>query len=49
MRLLAFQKNGEQRIGVLQVNQVVDLSVAAPGLPGELVEIIEVETTLKND
>lgn len=41
MRLLAFQNNGEQRIGVLQVNQVVDLSIAAPGLPGELVEIIE--------
>lgn len=41
MRLLAFQNNGEQRIGVLQGDQVVDLSIAAPGLPGELVEIIE--------
>ena len=41
MRLLAFQNNGEQRIGVLQGDQVVDLSIAAHGLPGELVEIIE--------
>ena len=41
MRLLAFQDNGEQRIGVLQGDQVVDLSIAAHGLPGELVEIIE--------
>jgi len=41
MRLLAFQNNGEQRIGLLQGDQVVDLSIAAPDLPGELVEIIE--------
>ena len=41
MRLLAFQNNGEQRIGILQGDQVVDLSIAAPDLPGELVEIIE--------
>lgn len=41
MRLLAFQNNGEQRIGVLHGDQVVDLSIAAPGSPGELVEIIE--------
>ena len=41
MRLLAFQNNGKQRIGVLRGDQVVDLSIAAPGLPEELVEIIE--------
>ncbi len=41
MRLLAFQSNGKQRIGVLRGDQVVDLSIAAPGLPEELVEIIE--------
>jgi len=41
MRLLAFQNNGEQRIGLLQGDQVVDLSISAPDLPGELVEIIE--------
>ncbi len=41
MRLLAFQNNGGQRIGLLQGDQVVDLSIAAPDLPGELVEIIE--------
>ncbi|MEK9693756.1 MAG: fumarylacetoacetate hydrolase family protein [Rhodospirillaceae bacterium] len=41
MRLLAFQNNGEQRIGLLQGDQVVDLSIAAPDLPSELVEIIE--------
>jgi len=41
MRLLAFQNNGEQRTGLLQGDQVVDLSIAAPDLPGELVEIIE--------
>jgi len=38
---LAFQNNGEQRIGLLQGDQVVDLSIAAPDLPSELVEIIE--------
>ena len=41
MRLLAFQNNGKQRIGVLRGDQVVDLSIAAPGLPEELIEIIE--------
>ena len=41
MRLLAFQNSGEQRIGLLQGDQVVDLSIAAPDLPSELVEIIE--------
>ena len=41
MRLLAFHNNGEQRIGLLQGDQVVDLSIAAPDLPSELVEIIE--------
>ncbi|MEC8622961.1 MAG: fumarylacetoacetate hydrolase family protein [Pseudomonadota bacterium] len=41
MRLLAFQNNGKQRIGVLRGDQVVDLSIAAPGLPEELVDIIE--------
>jgi acylpyruvate hydrolase len=48
MRLLAFNKNGSQHIGVLTGEEVIDLSIAAPSLPKELVEIIEGgEHTLK--
>ncbi|MEK9683906.1 MAG: fumarylacetoacetate hydrolase family protein [Rhodospirillaceae bacterium] len=48
MRLLAFHKNGSQHIGVLTGEEVIDLSIAAPSLPKELVEIIEGgENTLK--
>ncbi len=48
MRLLAFDKNGSQHIGVLTGEEVIDLSIAAPSLPKELVEIIEGgEHTLK--
>jgi acylpyruvate hydrolase len=48
MRLLAFNKNGSQHIGVLTGEEVIDLSIAAPSLPKELVEIIEGgENTLK--
>ena len=41
MRLLAFQKNGSQHIGALDGEEVVDLSIVAPEVPGELVNIIE--------
>jgi len=41
MRLLAFQKNGSQHIGALDGEEVVDLSIVAPDVPGELVYIIE--------
>jgi len=41
MRLLAFQKNGSQHIGALDGEEVVDLSIVAPDVPGELVDIIE--------
>lgn len=36
MRLLAFNKNGQDVLGVRQDDRVIDLSVAAPQLPGSL-------------
>ena len=40
MRILAFEKDGGSVLGVRQDDTVVDLSVAAPDLPTELVELI---------
>lgn len=36
MRILAFDKSGEPTLGVRRGDEIVDLSVAAPDLPGDL-------------
>lgn len=36
MRLLAFDKSGQPAIGVRRGRDVVDISVAAPGLPRDV-------------
>lgn len=41
MRLLAFEKDGKQRMGVESGDQIIDLSIAAPKVPGDLTGIIE--------
>lgn len=41
MRILAFDKNGHSTLGVRRDQTVIDLSVAAPDLPGELVDFIK--------
>jgi acylpyruvate hydrolase len=41
MRILAFEKNGQSTLGVRRDQTVIDLSVAAPDLPGELVDFIK--------
>lgn len=41
MRLLSYEKNGEERIGIRAGERVVDLSVAAPELPQDLLALLE--------
>ncbi|MCE7999133.1 MAG: fumarylacetoacetate hydrolase family protein [Rhodobiaceae bacterium] len=41
MRLLTFSDDQSTRIGILQNEQIVDLSVAAPDLPSEMVALLE--------
>ena len=41
MRLLSFQRDGAARVGVRHGDGVVDLSVAAPDLPGSLLGLLQ--------
>ena len=41
MRLIAFDKNGTATMGARDGESVVDLSIAAPDLPGDLTGIIK--------
>ncbi|MEM9682606.1 MAG: fumarylacetoacetate hydrolase family protein [Pseudomonadota bacterium] len=41
MRLLSFQRDGAARVGVRHGDGVVDLSVAAPDLPGSLIGLLQ--------
>src|SRR3546814_2159304 len=40
MRFVSFEKNGKVGVGMMENDLVVDLSIAAPDLPGSLKEII---------
>ncbi len=42
MRLVTFSQGGHPRIGLLRDEEIIDLSVAAPGLPREMVAFLEV-------
>jgi len=41
MRLFSFEKNGEKRIGYRHAERCIDLSIAAPDLPRDLLALIE--------
>ncbi|RVU85583.1 FAA hydrolase family protein [Leucothrix sargassi] len=41
MRLVSFLKDGKQRIGCPQGDQIIDLSVADPALPTDLLSLLE--------
>ena len=41
MRLIAFDKNGTATLGARDGDSVVDLSIAAPDLPGDLTGVIK--------
>ena len=41
MRLITFTDEQSTRIGILQKDQIVDLSVAAPDIPSEMVAFLE--------
>jgi len=40
MRIITFQNNGSQYLGVRDGDSVIDLSRADPGLPTELIDLI---------
>ena len=46
MRLLSFQKDNCQRIGLIDGTHVLDLNSADPSLPNELIEIMKKKTIL---
>lgn len=41
MRFIAFKYNGGQRLGVCDGGEIIDLSLTAPDLPTELVDLIK--------
>ena len=41
MRFITFEYNGGQRLGVCDGGEIIDLSLAAPDLPTELVDLIK--------
>jgi len=41
MRLVSFQRDNENRVGLRQGDEVIDLSVAAPDLPGSLLGLLQ--------
>jgi len=41
MRLCIFDKDGNPTLGARRADELIDLSIAAPGLPGDIVGVIE--------